>query len=87
YNYPNPVYDSQTFIRYYVSEESRINIKIFDLAGGFVAELNDFAPAGIDSETVWDVSNIQSGVYLARLEAVSTSGKSESQVIKIAVVK
>lgn len=87
YNYPNPVYDGQTFIRYYVSEESRINIKIFDLAGSFVAEMNDLATAGMDNETLWDVSNIQSGVYLARIEAVSKSGKSESQVIKIAVVK
>ncbi len=87
YNYPNPVYDGNTFIRYFVSEEARINIKIFDLAGGFVAELSDYARAGMDNETVWNVSNIQSGVYLARIEAVSTSGKSESQVIKIAVVK
>ncbi|MCJ7553488.1 MAG: T9SS type A sorting domain-containing protein, partial [Ignavibacteriaceae bacterium] len=87
YNYPNPVYDGQTFIRYYVSEESKINIKIFDLAGGFVAELNDFASGGMDCETVWNVGNIQSGVYLARIEAVSNSGKSESQVIKIAIVK
>lgn len=87
YNYPNPVYDGQTFIRYYVSEESKINIKIFDLAGGFVAELNDFASGGMDSETLWNVGDIQSGVYLARIEAVSSSGKSESQVIKIAVVK
>ena len=87
YNYPNPVYDGQTFIRYYVSEESRISIKIFDLAGGFVTELNDFAPAGMDGETLWNVGDVQSGVYLARIEAVSTSGKSESQVIKIAVVK
>ncbi len=87
YNYPNPVYDGQTFIRYFVSEESKINIKIFDLAGGFVAELNDFASGGMDSETVWNVGNIQSGVYLARIEAVSNSGKSESQVIKIAIVK
>ncbi len=39
YNYPNPVYDNQTFIRYYVSEDSKINIKIFDVAGDFVAEL------------------------------------------------
>ncbi len=87
YNYPNPVYDGQTYIRYYVSEAAKINIKIFDLAGGFVAELNDFASGGLDSETHWDVSNIQSGVYLARIEAVSNSGISESQIIKIAVVK
>lgn len=87
YNYPNPVYEGQTFIRYYVSEESKINIKIFDLAGGYVAELNDFASAGMDNETLWDVSNIQSGVYLARIQAVSINGKSESQIIKIAIVK
>ena len=35
----------------------------------------------------WNVSNIQSGVYLARIEAVGISGKTESVVIKIAVVK
>lgn len=87
YNYPNPVYDGQTAIRYYVSENSKINIKIFDLAGDFVAELNDEAQGGLDNETVWNVSNIESGVYLTRIEAVASSGKSETVVIKIAVVK
>jgi hypothetical protein len=87
YNYPNPVYDGETFIRYYVSEDSKINIKIFDLAGDYVAELNDEARGGMDNETIWSVSDIQSGVYLARIEAVSNSGKSEFAIIKIAVVK
>ena len=87
YNYPNPVYDGSTFIRYFVAEDSKINIKIFDLAGDFVAELNDNARGGFDNETKWDVGNIQSGVYLARIEANSSTGKSESKVIKIAVVK
>ncbi len=87
YNYPNPVYDGETFIRYYVSEDSKINIKIFDLAGDYVAELNDDAQGGMDNETKWNVSDIQSGVYLARIEATSSSGKSEYAIIKIAVVK
>ncbi len=87
YNYPNPVYDGQTAIRYYVNEDSKINIKIFDLAGDFVAELNDNASGGMDNETIWKVNNIQSGVYLARIEAAGSSGKTESVVIKIAVVK
>ena len=87
YNYPNPVYEGETNIRYYVDEDSKINIKIFDLAGDFVDELNDNAQGGMDNETVWSVSNIQSGVYLARIEAVSSSGKSEFAIIKIAVVK
>ncbi len=87
YNYPNPVYEGTTNIRYYVAEDSKINIKIFDLAGDFVAELNGEAQGGMDNETVWNVGDIQSGVYLARIEASSTSGKTEQAVIKIAVVK
>jgi hypothetical protein len=87
YNYPNPVYEGKTYIRYYVSEDAKINIKIFDLAGDFVAELNDEARGGLDNETVWNVGDIQSGVYLARIEATSSSGKSDSRIIKIAVVK
>ena len=87
YNYPNPVYGNTTNIRYYVSEDSKINIKIFDIAGSFVDELNDFAPGGLDHETVWNVSKVQSGIYLARIQATSSSGKSESKIIKIAVVK
>ncbi|MCU0407047.1 MAG: T9SS type A sorting domain-containing protein, partial [Ignavibacteriaceae bacterium] len=87
YNYPNPVYEGTTNIRYYVAEDSKISIKIFDLAGDFVAELNDDAQGGMDNETVWNVGDIQSGVYLARIEANSTTGKTEQAVIKIAVVK
>src|SRR5574338_141202 len=87
YNYPNPVYNGETAIRYFVNEDSKINIKIFDLAGDFVAELNDQANGGFDNETIWNVSDIQSGVYLARIEAIGSRGKSESVVIKIAVVK
>ena len=87
YNYPNPVYEGETNIRYYVSEDSKINIKIFDLAGDFVAELNDNATGGMDNETVWNVSGVQSGVYIARIEARSTSGKTENAIVKIAVVK
>ena len=87
YNYPNPVYGGQTAIRYYVNEDSKINIKIFDLAGSFVAELHNDAIGGLDNETIWNVSDIQSGVYLARIEAVGQSGKTESTIIKIAVVK
>lgn len=87
YNYPNPVYGGETFIRYYVAEDSRINIKIFDLAGDYVAELTDEAQGGMDNETIWDVTNVQSGVYLARVEATADSGNSEFAIIKIAVVK
>ena len=49
--------------------------------------MNDDAQGGMDNETVWDVSDIQSGVYFARIEALSASNQSEFAIIKIAVVK
>ena len=87
YNWPNPVYENETNIRYYVSENSDVNIKIFDLAGDFVAELNDRALGGYDNETKWDVSNIQSGIYFARISVKSDGGQSAEKIIKIAVIK
>ena len=87
YNWPNPVYSGSTNIRYYVSEDSDIKIKIVDLAGDLVSELNNKARGGFDNETAWDVSKIQSGVYFAYVEAKSVNGKSASKVIKIAVIK
>ena len=87
YNWPNPVYGGDTQIRYYVSENSDVNIKIFDLAGELVAELNSKATGGMDNETTWNVSNIQSGIYYARLELKGASGATANKIIKIAVIK
>ncbi|MFZ1289006.1 MAG: T9SS type A sorting domain-containing protein, partial [Melioribacteraceae bacterium] len=87
YNWPNPVYGNETYIRTYVSEDSKVNIKIFDLAGDLVDESSFNAIGGLDTEIAWNVTNIQSGAYLAHLEATSNSGKSESKIIKIAIVK
>ncbi len=87
YNYPNPVYDGKTFIRYFVLEDSKIEIKIFDLAGDLVAELFDTAIGNFDNETTWNVSDVESGVYFAHLEVTGESGKSDKKVIKVAVIK
>jgi hypothetical protein len=86
YNWPNPVYDNKTAIRFYVAQDAQVSIRIFDLAGDLVSELSGSARGGIDNEISWDVSDIQSGVYFARVEA-SASGGNGNAVIKIAVVK
>ncbi len=86
YNWPNPVYDGRTFIRYFVTENATVKIKIFDVAGDIVTELNGTGIGGVDNEVEWDVSGVQSGVYLARIEA-SSGGKSEVAIVKVAVVK
>jgi hypothetical protein len=87
YNWPNPVYGNETNIRYFVSEDSDVSIKIFDISGDLVANLNSKAIGGLDNETRWNVSGIQSGVYYARIEAKSNSGKTANKLIKIAVIK
>lgn len=88
YNYPNPVISGETYIRFFVSEDSDIFVKIFDLAGDYVAELSGYANGGLAGEIKWNVSAIESGVYLARVEAKSVvSGKTDHKIIKIAIIK
>ncbi len=86
YNWPNPTYDKQTKIRYYVSTDAVISVKIYDLAGEKVDELHANAIGGTDNEIAWDVTNIQSGVYLAHVEA-NGKGGSAGKIIKVAIVK
>ena len=74
YNWPNPVYNGMTYFRYFVRDNSSVNIRIFDLAGDLVTTLNGQGTGGIDNEIAWDCSRIQSGVYFARLESPGLAG-------------
>jgi hypothetical protein len=86
YNWPNPVYGRTTQIRFYCAQDADISITVFDIAGKKITELSGRALAGIDTELTWDVSHIQSGVYLARVKA-SNQNQTQARIIKIAVVK
>jgi hypothetical protein len=86
YNWPNPVYDGLTRIRFFVSEDADVTVKIYDLAGDHVETLYGRATGGMDNEIVWNAGNIQSDVYLARVEAIAP-GKKGEKVIKIAIVR
>lgn len=86
YNWPNPAYGSTTNIRYYLgSQVNSVKIKIMDLSGELVTTLNGTVNSGFDNEVVWDVSKVQSGIYIAVLEL--DGGCNETASIKIAVVK
>jgi hypothetical protein len=87
YNWPNPVYGTETNIRFNVNEESAVSIKIFDMGGQIVFENQKDAAVNIANEVIWNVRDIKSGVYFARVEAVSKSGKSEFKFVKIVVIK
>lgn len=86
YNWPNPVYENKTNIRFYVNESSIVTIKIFDISGNLVEEIKTSGIGGLDNEVEWNVSNLQSGIYYAHIKAESAS-KEGSAIIKIAVVK
>jgi len=87
YNWPNPAYGSSTNIRYYLGgDASSVNIKIMDLAGELVTTLKGTNFKGFDNEVPWDVTKVQSGIYIAVVELVGGSC-GETASIKIAVVK
>jgi M6 family metalloprotease-like protein len=86
YNYPNPTEGNFTTIRYRLNDDAQVKISIYDTAGDLVEEMSGPGLAQADNEINWNLQSVQSGVYLARVEA---KGKSETSVaiIKIAVVK
>jgi hypothetical protein len=87
YNWPNPVYDSKTFIRYFINgNASSVNIRILDLTGELVTKLTGTTFPNNDNEVIWDVSKVSSGLYYGVVEA-TIDGSVEAKVIKIAVVK
>jgi M6 family metalloprotease-like protein len=85
YSYPNPAKE-RAIIRYFLGEDAEVNIKIYDLAGDLVEELDHKGVSGENNEKEWDCSKVASGVYLCRVEATASS-KKEVVFCKIAVVK
>jgi hypothetical protein len=67
-NYPNP-FNAETVIRYQLSVNSFVSLKVYDLLGREVQTLvsEQFRP-GI-YQVSWDASNLASGVYVYRLQA------------------
>ncbi len=87
YNWPNPVYDEKTYIRYYINGNAgTVTVKILDLSGELVTTLNGTSISNADNEIIWNVSEVQSGVYYGVIEA-DIDGSTETRIIKIAVVK
>jgi hypothetical protein len=86
YNWPNPAYGSSTNIRYFLGKSAAVRIKIVTMAGELVDEFAGPNDVGMDNEVLWNISNVQSGIYYAHITASGSNGE-QMQVIKIAVVK
>ncbi len=67
-NFPNP-FNPTTTIRYGIPERSHVTIKIFDIKGDFIKELeNSVKDAGFYSIN-WKTGNIPTGIYFYHLES------------------
>ena len=86
YAYPNPVYDDYVYFRVAVESAERIEIMIYDLAGYFLKQINFEGPQkGAIEEKMWNVGDIEPGVYFANVTAWS-GDQSETKVLKVAVI-
>lgn len=87
YNYPNPVTDGMTTIRYFLGEEaSSVILNIYDLSGREVEVLNGSTSGGLDNEVLWDCSEITPGVYRCVIN-VEFSGETKTAYTDIAVIR
>jgi hypothetical protein len=86
YNWPNPIRDGHTFFRCLTSEASQISVTVVDAAGSLVGSLNFATSAGVPHEAAWNTS-AASGMYFARVEATSVSGRTDSHLIKLAIIR
>ncbi|MBN2089960.1 VCBS repeat-containing protein [candidate division KSB1 bacterium] len=88
YNYPNPTEGDFTTIRYHLGQAGQVSIQIYDLAGALIETLNGTGLAAVPNEVIWNLKNIQSGIYFAKIQVTDTEDGNESfKFIKIAVVK
>lgn len=87
-NYPNP-FNPLTVIRYELPVQSEVALRIYNVLGQEVKTLvNGIRDAGYES-VEWDASQVASGVYFYRLEAVSVHEPSNrfTQVRKMVLLR
>ncbi len=88
YNYPNPTEGDFTTIRYHLSRAGQVKIQIYDLAGSLLETLTGSGLVTVPNEVVWNLKNIQSGIYFAKIQVIDAeNGNEDYKFIKIAVVK
>ena len=86
FNYPNPNIENYTIIRYRLNEPASVKIKIFDIMGDLVKEMDGPGDGPADHEVVWHLDDVDTGIYFGQIRAAS-GGTEKIVTIKIAVEK
>ncbi len=85
-NFPNP-FNPSTSISFSLASDANVSLKIFSVLGEEVAVLaNNAMNAGVHTVN-FDASNLNSGVYLYRIEANGVDGNNFTQVRKMMLTK
>ncbi len=87
YNWPNPVVDGITHIRYFLGQPAgNVTLNIYDLSGERIATLDGTTVGGFDNEVLWDCSHVTPGVYRCVIE-VDFDGDRKTAFTDIAVIR
>ncbi len=86
YNYPNPIENNTTRFRYFACGAQSVTINIYQLSGRFIETLTQTPVDDQWNEVLWDVSALESGVYIAKID-VSGNGETETYFVKPAILK
>ncbi len=86
YNWPNPIRNGHTFLRLMTSQDATIEITIADMAGTVVHEAVLAVHGGSPAEYQWQAA-VESGLYFARIQARDAKGRTDAQLIRMAVIR
>jgi hypothetical protein len=85
-NYPNP-FNPSTRIEFGLAVDSRVTLKIFNLLGEEVATLINGNMVSGNHNINFNAFNLNSGIYLYKLEATGVDGSSFTNVKKMTLIK
>jgi hypothetical protein len=87
YNWPNPIRDGRTYFRLMPVQDAAVKITIIDGAGELIDVIDlGVVRGGASMDIPWQ-TEAASGLYYARIEAISTDGAKESVLVKMAVIR
>ncbi len=87
YNYPNPVVNGFTRIRYFLGHDAlSVALTVYDLSGTEITSFNGPTAGGVDNEIEWQCGDVTPGVYRCRIEA-DFGDRQEVDFTDIAIIR
>ena len=86
YNYPNPAEGDRTKFRFFSTGATHASVNIYALNGSFIQTLDHEVNDQQWNEIIWNVTDVESGVYIAKIE-ISDGTKTETYFVKPAILK